>query len=442
MGSLEPRPTSGPKYLSPWFPERKETLSLDDGFDQTPVLKEILGHYNSDCMSSAKFYSALVSLKPYWATSQWPLLNSTAVNRKKLRMAYSTIAPSVVSISSFVGLERKIECSGVIIDWRSSENEATILTSARLLLTPKISDFFEFHIIVRMVDGTLLLAKEDRVDYYYNLLTLKVKSTVELSVVDLKSRQADIVDGMHVIALGRSFYDYALCDYSGKLYLEYPKFGCNELLTSTCCTPENCCEGGPLINDTGNVVGVNFCYGFAHPLPISVIIECLEMWRSASTVLRPWVGMSVVDANQLSYKAMEKSNMSLEDSYVVVTKVYGGSLAEKNNVRSGDLVATLNGTIIHSAKQYSQLFLSETSRATCGNSGQQNFTVVINPFNRRIDNISIEADYVSVEDKRFFESWIRYEDNQWDSQKFGSQKNPAVDWMYERGKGLVGRLAN
>lgn len=89
-----------------------------------------------------------------------------------------------------------------------------------------------------MVDGTLLLAKEDRVDYYYNLLTLKVKSTFERSALDLESRQADIVEGMDVIALGRSFNDYSLCEYSGELYLEYPNFGCNELLTSTCRTSE------------------------------------------------------------------------------------------------------------------------------------------------------------------------------------------------------------
>lgn len=89
-----------------------------------------------------------------------------------------------------------------------------------------------------MADGTLLLAKEDRVDYYYKLLTRKVKSTTELNVVDLRSRQADIVEGMNVIALGRLFFTYSLCDYTGELYLKYPYFGCNELLTSTCRTSE------------------------------------------------------------------------------------------------------------------------------------------------------------------------------------------------------------
>lgn len=409
--------------LSHRFPEERETLSLDDGFDQTPVLKQILGHY-SDSISHADMVSHLVSsLRPpeYSPWEQRSVL-TTASRKKKLRTAYSEIAPSVVSVSSFEGLERKIEGSGIIIDWRSSENEATILTSAKLLLSPKDSSL-EFHIIVRTVDGTMLLAKEDRVDYYYNLLTLKVKSTVELSVVDLKSRQADIVEGMDVIALGRSFNNYYMCQYTGELYLAYPYFGCDELLTSTCRASVKC-EGGPLINDTGHVVGVNFFYNFAHPLPTSVILTCMEMWRSFSTVVRPWIGMSVVDANQLSYSLVERSKMSLEDSYVVVKKVYKGSLADKNNIRSGDLVATVNGTPIRSAKEYSQLLLSETSRAAYGDSGQQSFTVVINASNRGTDNISIEADYVSVEDKRFTDCWLQVKDKQWIIQKLGSQTNP------------------
>lgn len=85
-----------------------------------------------------------------------------------------------------------------------------------------------------MADGTLFLAKEDYVDYHHNLLTLKVKSTLEPKVVDLRSRQADIVDGMNVIALGRSFDSCLLFDKTGELYLEYPNFGCEELLRSTC----------------------------------------------------------------------------------------------------------------------------------------------------------------------------------------------------------------
>lgn len=97
----------------------------------------------------------------------------------------------------------------------------------------KLTSVTSFQLIVRLTDGTLLLAKEDYVDYYHNLLTLKVNSTVELKVLDLRSKQADIVEGMNVTALGRNFDTLSLLDFSGKLYLEFPHCGCNEILRST-----------------------------------------------------------------------------------------------------------------------------------------------------------------------------------------------------------------
>lgn len=101
-------------------------------------------------------------------------------------------------------------------------------------IKPESTSFTFFQIIVRTIDGTLFLAKEDYVDYHYNLLILKVKSTIELKVVDLRCRQADVVEGMNVIALGRAFHTCLLFDTTGELYLEYPNFGCEELLRSTC----------------------------------------------------------------------------------------------------------------------------------------------------------------------------------------------------------------
>lgn len=37
-----------------------------------------------------------------------------------------------------------------------------------------------------------------------------------------------------VVALGRSFHGYSFLDYVGELDLEYPSFGCDELVRSSC----------------------------------------------------------------------------------------------------------------------------------------------------------------------------------------------------------------
>ncbi|KAL2903848.1 Serine protease Do-like HtrB, partial [Bienertia sinuspersici] len=67
-------------------------------------------------------------------------------------------------------------------------------------------------IIIRLFDGTLLLGKEDYVDYYHNLLTLKVVCE-------------DLSDGMSVISLGREFYSCCLLNRPGELTVVRPWFG-------------------------------------------------------------------------------------------------------------------------------------------------------------------------------------------------------------------------
>lgn len=71
-------------------------------------------------------------------------------------------------------------------------------------------------------------------NFYHNLITLKVKSAIELKAVDLAAKQADIVGGMNVCALGRSFYSLSLTNSPGELHLQNPLFGCDDLLRSTC----------------------------------------------------------------------------------------------------------------------------------------------------------------------------------------------------------------
>lgn len=52
-------------------------------------------------------------------------------------------------IISILGVERKIDCSGIIIDWCAAEKEGTILTSAKVLWRlayPDCESDCEFHV--------------------------------------------------------------------------------------------------------------------------------------------------------------------------------------------------------------------------------------------------------------------------------------------------------
>ncbi|WOH02566.1 hypothetical protein DCAR_0521955 [Daucus carota subsp. sativus] len=349
-------------------------------------------------------------------------ISTASVNNEDLGVVYSEIAPSVVSVCAFDGVERKWHCSGLVIHWSLTDNEATILTSAKVLFKPKDPEF-KFHLIIRMGDGTVLFGKEDQVDFYHNLLTLKVKSKVELEVLDLRSRQAQIVHGMEVISLGRSFYSSCLYDSFGNLYEEHPNFGCDELLKSSCGIRE-ICEGGPLVTRDGYVVGINFFgdHPCAHPLPTPIILSCLEMWKSFRMIVRPWFGIRLIDMNQLSKEVSNHVrkffNISTLKSHVFVKEVFMGSVARKSNVRRYDSVATVNGIRIESYKQYSQL-LSEASRAATSCDSSQRLVAVINPFDCRTEDISIEAEYVSVDDGRLYDCWPAAKVEEWKIYKSG-----------------------
>lgn len=407
----QPRPTHSP-YPSPSpSPSPRPSPDLRPRFARSPPC---LSHHEQHEPGSIPEYKPRTRFSSQRFLEFSPDLTNSDHVHTSVRSGVSDIAPSVVSVSSFLGVTKLFDCSGLIIDWNSCNNETTILTSAKLLWRPKNSGF-ETHLIVRLGDGTLLLATEDYVDFYHSLLTLKVQSATELKVVDLTAKQADIVDGMNVCALGRSFYTCSLIDSPRELHLEDPLFGCDDLLRSTC-SASGICEGGPLISDAGFVVGMNFigkCV-CAHLLPTPIILNCLEMWRSYSTIVRPLPGISVVDVYPVPFEIWERFQISPEHPYVAVKEVYKGSLADMNDVRSGDLVATCNGVLIKSAKQYYEL-VSETSRAvtSCGDSGQQSLTVVINPCDGRNDSISIKADNVSVNDSRFHDCWPRVEDDGW-----------------------------
>ncbi|KAK1380450.1 hypothetical protein POM88_027194 [Heracleum sosnowskyi] len=384
-----------PLVMHPHFPELRETLSLEDGFAQTRVLGSIFDYYNGQS------HDCCANMRPELVRAD------TRAKKEELWKAYRSIAPSVVSVASFVGVQRKIECSGLITDWSSRDNEATILCSAKILWSPKDFPPPEFHIIVRLANGTLLLAKEHNVDYYLNLVTLKVHSTVELKAANLLPTEI-VEEEMDLYAVGRSFFTHTLSDYCvpGKLYLDQPLFGCNELLTTTC-RAYTICEGGPLIGITGNVIGIGFHDNVdcIHLLPIAVILRYLQLQGYSSRIVRPWFGMTVVDGAQ--YRPRERENQH-PDSVVIVEKAPRGFVAEKSGVRPGDLVVSLDGTEICSVEQFLEL-ISETTYSVAAIGPkicEESFAVVIKRRDPRSgDDITFEPEFVSVEDKRLSSIW-------------------------------------
>jgi hypothetical protein len=78
----------------------------------------------------------------------------------------------------------------------------------------------------------MLLAQEDYVDYYHNIVTFKVNSHAKLRPLNLSP--LTIQKDIEVVALARDFCTCKLSESGGLLRPDYPYFGCEQLLSSTC----------------------------------------------------------------------------------------------------------------------------------------------------------------------------------------------------------------
>ncbi|XP_074351295.1 putative protease Do-like 14 isoform X1 [Apium graveolens] len=340
---------------------------------------------------------------------------------REMRSAIMYIAPLV---SYFVGVRRKVDCSGVIIDWDDANGQATVLTSSKLMRSPSERD--DYYIVVRLENGKILLAEENYVDYYHNIATFKVNSDVKLNHVKLSSPPPESLQGVGVVALRRDFHTCKLSESSGLISTEYPYFGC-ELLVSSTCSSSQTGEGGPLITKTGQVCGINFFDGYqcVHPLPTSVISSCLDRWKNNGVVVRPWFGLSVIDIAELPHDAFETMPEFCGDSTAIVKEVYEGSPAYEAAVSPGDSVTALNEYPVFCAYQYAQA-LSSVSRKLGDYYTYRTphimLTVKGNPSR------TVVADILRVDDMRFCCSWLG-NDSDWSCMEplVGSQTEPEFD---------------
>lgn len=96
--------------------------------------------------------------------------------------------------------------------------------------------FCDFQIVVRLPNGKILLAEEQYVDFYHNIMTLEVTSDAKLKPVDVYEQlhSPEIKEGIDVVALSRDFYTCSLVESRGVVHIDYPYFGCEQLVSSTC----------------------------------------------------------------------------------------------------------------------------------------------------------------------------------------------------------------
>lgn len=119
-------------------------------------------------------------------------------------------------------------------------------------------------------------------------------------------------------------------------------------------------SGGPLINMAGELIGINSMKisetdveGFGFAIPINEVLPIVQQLEENGKVVRPNLGVNVIDISQLSMYQKMRENIELEKG-IMITKVTLGGPAQKAGVKSGDIVIKMNETDITTMKQFRQ----------------------------------------------------------------------------------------
>jgi S1-C subfamily serine protease len=300
--------------------------------------------------------------------SQLPSLNLSAISRAFSSIA-KAIAPSVVHIETVatydaeegfsgffsrpVRYQARAEGSGVIID-----RGGYVLTNYHVV---KDADGIE----VRLSDGEIHEGRIVGLDSATDLALVKIDAD-DLIAAEWGDSDA-LQTGDLVWAVGNPFgLDRSVTfgiisarDRRGLTDNVYQDF----LQTDAAVNPGN--SGGPLVNATGKVVGINTAMlgraqGISLSIPANLAKEVYEKLRTSGRVERGWLGIAVADLTPELAKRLDAE--SLKGALVV--KVVDESGAKSAGLRPGDIIVEFDGHPVADAAEATLLIAKSKIGAT------------------------------------------------------------------------------
>ncbi|KAL6538051.1 hypothetical protein OROGR_012039 [Orobanche gracilis] len=317
-------------------------------------------------------------------------------------------SPFVVALTSHIGSQRLFICSGTIVNSYGANGEffGTILTSATLLRCPTTEDSVadDIKVDVYLFDRSVCEGEILGYDFHHNVAAIRIKSAVQLQTAVIRNLDdcmecharfddtsfhlarhretptsqglIKLCPGMAVIALGRYYDDrYHIMAAPGKLIMEDSGLDCRELgMVSSEITKRDKNTllhsngiGGPLINYSGCVIGLNFySLGRTPFLPINIALKCLEHLLKYREVPRPWLGLELSDLDTLDLGESEKIiNISPATlSGVLVRKVELSSPASDAGICTDDIIVQIDGKHVGSSSEFTSVLLNKAKEPT------------------------------------------------------------------------------
>ncbi|CAO2198277.1 unnamed protein product [Urochloa humidicola] len=309
-------------------------------------------------MEVAKFLRNIAEEGTLTMESEFGDCDDGSTESVEARKVALTVSQSIVSLSTFTGGKRIRVGSGFVMRWNDSTDRHMIITAATLVRSIDGENTVVPDLMVKVLlpngnitDGHIFL-----VDFHYNVAVVEVESDTRLMNV---SAAKDIVTRGDVLALGRAYEGGNLMCSRGRIVYQTSTFGCSELLTS-CCKITMVGAGGPLVNYSGHVVGINFYEKNQTPyLSIAIVLRILDHYHSFGKIIRPWLGLSYNSLETVPLRVLEHIYQRFPDvdKGLYVSNVAQGSPADVAGLCVGDVLVKCEGKILSTAPEFGAALL-------------------------------------------------------------------------------------
>jgi serine protease Do len=275
---------------------------------------------------------------------------STAELQSAITRAVEEVGPSVVTVIANVS-SQTVSGSGVIIS-----SQGYILTNNHVVEGAN-------QVAVTLADGTQLPAKIIGTDVYADLAVLQTQG--EFPGVAVLGNSDTLKPGETVIAIGSPLGDFVntvtvgVISATGRMLDTGNGFLMEDLIQTDAAINQGN-SGGPLVNLSGDVVGINtlvvrgsgfsstIAEGLGFAIPINTARVIAEQILEKGYVVRPYLG---VRWQSITPRIARIFNLPVEWG-IYISDVIPGSPAATSGIEEGDIVTQIGGITIDEENTY------------------------------------------------------------------------------------------
>lgn len=293
---------------------------------------------------SRVFLAVWFGLVAFWA------LPGQAGDKRVVQM-FTDMQKEIVSISD--GVKRSVVHIEVIQKSESgrpfrSLGSGVIVAPEGYILTNEHVVGRSMSVKVTLEDKRELEAELIGVDKQTDLALLKIEATEDLPAASFGN--SDLVEvGEWVIAVGNPFgfdrtVSFGIVSGKGRVISDLPSetpLLNNFIQTDAAIDPGS--SGGPLVNLRGEIIGINSIgigRGQGFTIPSNMARDVVERLRSAGSVERGWLGLSVQPFDRRFARYYGDTTVT----GVLVGDIEPGSPTESTDLKSGDVIVSFDGT--------------------------------------------------------------------------------------------------